>query len=449
MGTMKFETKFPNIFLVLAFIADLLTPYLIWKGYVPGLVRWISHAAIFFMVLGVFLRMLAFNRIPFTFWIIFMLSAIGISAAIFTGQDLPTTIWGWWLMYQFPLVAIFCALEPGWPKDFSKKLITVLTYVVGFEVLVQLFQYFTGEVPGDNLAGTFGENGTGNLVLFLVIVLSFSLGNWIENRRWLNLGIVLVLGVASSILGEMKLFYLAIIFLGFTAILLYAIKGGHVWTFIPYSVLLVAFAMIFVPIYNVVVPSASKIPFEQYFLDPQLLTKYLNLANRYNTGSVVIYDLGRNYAAQYGWEQISTDPMTLFFGYGLGARAESRTLGILGRGLTEGALGVTSGTSLLVLLQETGVVGMFVMALFIIFVVIKLFSDIRAYPGSDVNGIRYGLILFTLFWPLWIWYNAAWTLRIPMLLYWATLGFAFGRVEYYPFLGTFTQKVIEPVPSKP
>ncbi len=440
------DSKLPNILLMLAFFADLLTPYLIWQGYIPGLVRWISHAAILFMILAVFMRMLAFNRIPVGFWVIALLSIIGIATAVLTGQAMTTTVWGWWLMYQFPLVAVFAALQPGWPKDFPKKLISALTLLIVFEVVVQLFQYATGEPPGDNLAGTFGENGTGALVLFLVVALSFSLGQWIVKGTWLNLAIVLVLGVASSILGEMKLFYLAIIFLGLTAIILSALRGGRLWTFLPYTVLLLAFAMLFIPLYNTIVPSATELPFERYFTDPQLLTKYLNLVNRYPTGSVVQYDLGRNYAATYGWEQISTDPITLMFGYGLGARAESRTLGLYGRALTEGGLGVTSGTSLLVMMQETGVIGMLIFIIFVVFVLVKLFMDIRAFPDSELNGLRYGLILFTIFWPMWVWYNAAWSLRTPMLLYWATLGLAFGRVEYYPFFGTLRRESIRPAP---
>jgi hypothetical protein len=438
------DSKLPNILLVLAFAADLLTPYLIWQGYVPGVVRWVSHAAILLMIMAVFLRMLVFNRIPFAFWIIFLLSVIGISTAVFSGQALSTTLWGWWLMYQFPLVAIFSALQPGWPKGFPKKLMTALTLAVALQVFVQIFQYIGGEIPGDNLAGTFGENGTGNLVLFLVIVLSFSLGEWIENRRWWNLAIIFILGLASSILGEMKLFYIAIIVLGFTAILLFALKEKKAWKLVPYSFILLALAMLFIPIYNFVVPSAEEIPFERYFYDPQLLSKYLNLVNRMPTGSIVYYDLGRNFAAAYGWEQISSDPATLFLGYGLGARAESKTLGLYGRALTEGDLGLTSGTSLLVIMQETGLLGMLSFLLFIVLVLIKLFKDIRAYPDSELNGFRYGLILFSIFLPLWVWYNAAWSLRIPMLLYWAILGYALGNIEYYPFLGTLPGRIRKP-----
>lgn len=435
-------SKAPNILLTLAFVADLLTPFLIWQGIVPGILRWISHGAIFIMILAVMMRMLAFKRIPFTFWIIFLLSVIGIATAMLTGQGVQPTIWGWWLMYQFPLVCLFCYLQPTWPKKFAGGFLTAMIVVVGLEVLVQLFQYLTGEIPGDNLAGTFGENGTGNLVLFLVIVLCFCLGDWLENRRWINLAIILIFGVISSVLGEMKLFYMAVFILGFMTIFFFALKGKHLWTFIPYSFLLMTVMIIFIPVYNAVVPSAREIPLERYFYDPQLLTKYLNLANRVPTGSVVFYDLGRNYAASYAWDQISTDPQTMILGYGLGARSESKTLGILGRALIEGNLGATSGTSLLVLLQETGLSGMFVFAIFILIVIVKLFLDIRSYPGSDINGLRYGLILFTIFWPVWIWYNAAWSLRVPMLIYWAILGFVFGKLEYYPFIGSFSRKAI-------
>jgi hypothetical protein len=37
--------------------------------------------------------------------------------------------------------------------------------------------------------------------------------------------------------------------------------------------------------------------------------------------------------------------------------------------------------------------------------------------------VRYGLILFSIGWPLWIWYGFLWN-SPAMLLYWAAVGYA-------------------------
>ena len=65
--------------------------------------------------------------------------------------------------------------------------------------------------------------------------------------------------------------------------------------------------------------------------------------------------------------------------------------------------------------------------------------QIRGDLHSDANGLRYGLIIFTLLLPLWLWYNAAWTLRVPMLLYWSTLGYVTGEYARLKAAGTLHQ----------
>jgi hypothetical protein len=437
---MSQTTKLPNSLIILAFLADLLTPLLIWKGILPGGFRWISHAAVILMIGLVPIRMLAFNRIPVSFWIIVVLSLVGIFTAIFTGQGFAATMWGWWLMFQYPLVGLFAYLQPDWPKGFSKKFLTLIVCVLMLEVFVQLGQYFTGETPGDNLAGTFGENGTSHLILFLNLVLCFALGDWLEKQRWTFLAPTLVFGFSASILGEIKFFLVVMGFLGLFASVFYAFKSKRLLNLIPYALLMSLFVLIFIPAYNLIVPSARDIPVDRYFRDEQLVEKYLNLTIRTPNMGSTYYDLGRNYAASYGWDQITSDPFTLIFGYGIGARSESKTLGIVGRALEQGNLGITSGTSLLIIMQETGLLGLFSLLVFMIAVVSNLYKQSRMHPDSDINGLRYGLILFTLLWPLWLWYNTAWILRVPMLIYWVILGYVMGKVE--------RKQVLNPVVSE-
>lgn len=438
---MSKSSKIPNLLLTLAFLADLLTPILIWKGIVPGGFRWISHVAIVIMIALVPFRMLAFNRIPFSFWIIIILSLVGIFSAFFSGQGIAPTIWGWWLMFQYPLVCLFTFLQPEWPKGFPKFFLTVITATLALEVLVQSGQYLAGEIPGDNLAGTFGDHGTGNLVIFLILVVCFAFGDWIQNRRWIFLAPSLIFGFLASILGEMKLFLPVLAILGILTMFFYAVKSKRFLDLIPYSFLLTFLLVIFIPVYDLIVPSATEIPVDRYFYDQQLVDKYLNFSIKSPDMRSNYYDLGRNYAASYGWNQIKDDPFTLVFGYGIGARSESKTLGIVGRALTQGNLGITAGTSMLIITQETGLLGMVTLLVFMIVVITSLLKQINFHTKSDANGLRYGLIIFTILWPLWLWYNTAWSLRVPMLLYWAILGYVIGRVESEPYENLLIQNL--------
>jgi hypothetical protein len=373
--------------------------------------------------------MLAFKKIPPAFWVIVFLSGAGMIISILKGQSVITTIWGWWLMFQYPLAGIYLYLEPKWPKEYTKLLINILVAVLAFEVLVQMGQYATGQVPGDQLAGTFGKNGTGNLVLFLILVMCFTLGQWIQTKKWKLLIVALGLSGISSVLGEMKLFYLTVALLALIALFIYIRREKQLWRLLPAITIMILVAGIFVPIYNAIIPSTSGIELQDYLTDPTLLTKYLTFTSRSASQGTYYYDIGRNYAIQYGWEKISSDPLYLLLGYGLGARSESVSLGIAGRALLEGELGFSSGTSLLVMLQEMGLTGMIILGIFILMVVVILMHQVRQNPSSSANALRYGLVFFTLLFPLWLWYNMAWTLRVPMLIYWSTLAYVLSEFK--------------------
>ena len=86
------------------------------------------------------------------------------------------------------------------------------------------------------------------------------------------------------------------------------------------------------------------------YLDLQTLSEYLSYTRLEVKQGAYYYDFGRTYAVSYGWKTISENPRTLIFGMGLGARGESKTLGTAGEGLLRGNLGITSGTSLLVII---------------------------------------------------------------------------------------------------
>jgi hypothetical protein len=296
-------------------------------------------------------------------------------------------------------------------------------FLLAVESLFQVYQYLRGYVPGDQLGGTFGRNGTGNLYLFVLLVLCLGLGEWLAHRDSRPLFIAMICGMVSSTLGEMKIFLPVTLVLSCLALGIYILQAKNLWKAIPFSFLVGIIFILFLTLYNTVIPAARQQSLQSFISDTSSVVGYLNASTRFVEGQNTYTDIGRNYALVYGWKQISQDPITLVFGFGLGARSESSSLGIAGQGLSQGELGLSTGTSLLVLMQEQGVSGLAILIGFFVFIIVSLYREIRRQPASNANGLRYGLILFSMLWPLLLWYNTAWVARVAMLFYWGSLGY--------------------------
>jgi hypothetical protein len=403
-----------------AVAVELLTPLLISKGILPGAARFLSDVAMLVMLAQVLLRMLAFNRIPRVVFLIAAITAIGVVAATFEDQQKAATVWGWWLLFRFPLIGIYAYLQPVWPKRMAEWFVRGAIYLLAFEVAIQIGQYLTGEPVGDQLAGTFGAFGTANLAMYIILVLALALGEWLAFNRWQTLVVVLMMGGLSSVLGEMKLFPFAVVLLALTSMVIYLANGGKVHRVFVYVLVLAAALVAFGMVYNVLVADAMGSPRIEEYLNFNKADSYLSQTFSNNANS---YYLGRIFSMQYGWETIQRDLATLLFGMGIGARSESVTLGIVGSALQQGYYGLSSGTSLLVLMQEVGLVGIALFLIFVAGLAVRLYRDARRYALSYATVVRYGLILFSIGWPLWIWYGFLWN-SPAMLLYWAAVGYA-------------------------
>ena len=412
---------------VLAIFIDLFTPYLIWNNILPAGIRWVSEAALAVMIVISIFRMLAFNRIPYIFWMIAIISGVWAYVAIGHGQGMAPTIWGIWLLVQFPFAAVFIYLQPKPPRRLPEYLRTFCLIALGMELFAQLLQFAFGVIPGDALSGLFGKNGTGNAVLFDILVCCVFFGHWIASKRWGGLLAALSMSMLSSVLGEMKLFAIVITVIGLIAVLLYGLKYRAPGKMLFYLALIIIIMVGFTSLYNIIVPEANETPVQTYITNPQKLLAYLNLDTRSTASGSVYYDIGRMTAVQIGWNSILQDPVTFLFGFGIGSRSESSSLGTAGVALTTGSQGLSVGTSLLVMMQEMGIVGLAVLAGFIVWILLALAHDIRANPESSAVGLRYALILFSILWPVWLFYAVTWTMRVPMLLYWFSLGYVFAE----------------------
>lgn len=426
--TEKKNTTDIFIFLpVLAVCVDLFTPYLIWKGILPAALRWGSHAALAAMILISIFRMLSFDLFPYSFWVIVFISGFWSYVAIGHGQGIVPTIWGVWLLFQFPFVYLFMYLQPKPSHNFPEILRNCCLSVLGLELLTQLLQFAFGVTPGDDLSGLFGKNGTGNAVLFNILVCCLFLGHWVASRKWQGLLMALSMGMLSSVLGEMKLFPAAILVVGIVAAFLYAVKYHAPGKMLIYLSLIFITLIVFVSLYNFLVPGAEESPLQTYITNPARLLAYLNRAESFNRGGTIYSDIGRGYAVWLGWNSLQKDPVTFLFGYGIGTRSESQALGTAGVALKSGNLGLSVGTSLLVMMQEMGVIGLVVLASSWLWILISLAHDIRKYPEAPSLGFRYALFFFSSLWPLWLWYAITWTMRVPMLVYWFSMGCVFAE----------------------
>jgi len=417
-----------DLLLAVAFATDLFAPFLIRYGILPAYARWVSHAAVAMMTLGAYARMMVFDRVPGVVWVIVANSAIGVTVALCQGQGIVPTAWGWWIMFQFPLVGLYAYLQPKWPDRFPQRLRTACAFILGMQVIVQTGQYVTGESIGDGVSGTFGPRGTGDLVVFALLVLCLVLGHWLAHREWQALVLVLGMGIFVAVLGGMKFYPFAALALGVLSSVVFIFQTRRLWKLVPYVVLIGTVVVAFIGFYNLVRPTALSLPLEKY-LEPQTFIKYTHRADRTLVQGKYYYDIGRNYALAYGWNSILSDPTTFLFGMGLGARGESRSLGTAGAALLRGNLGLATGTSLLVIMQEVGLVGMVVLGCFIVWTVVVLFKGVKNYPQSNAVELRYGLLLFSLLWPLWLWYNTAWINRPAMLIYWSALGYVLSEPD--------------------
>lgn len=430
------------LFLLLVFCVDLFTPILIWKGLLPASVRWISHASIAIIIVWCIFRMIVFDHIPLAFLFIVGVSALWGLVALYQGQGITPTIWGWWLLFQFPFVGLFIYLEPNLSQKLPGALRKLCFILLGIEVAVQLLQYVQGQTPGDDLAGTFGYHASGQTVIFTLLLICLFLGYWITSKRWKELAFSFVLGIISNALAENKLFPAGFAALGILAVVLFSIRYGSIVKMFQYLVFITVTLVGFFYLYNAIIPTAQQTPLQTFLTDPQKLLSYLN----YSEGKVddrgYHTSMEKNYVLSVGWNSLEKDPLTLFFGWGIGARSESRTLNTAGLGLQANSTGLYVGTSLAVFMQEMGVIGLILLCGFLIWIIVSLVHDINKNPLSPANELRYALLLFSALWPIWLWYATSWTMRAPMLLYWMSLGYVLAESRQ-PIAKTIRRKFPE------
>jgi hypothetical protein len=413
-----------NLLILVALLCDLLTPILIFYLGLPVMLRYIGHLAIFaFIVIG-FVRMLGKKEFSKVIWIILFISVIGIVVALLNGQGVVSTVYGWWLMFKYPLFGLFVYLQDDW--NFAERIRVWCIPILCVEVVVQILEYFSGVLPGDFLAGTLStQGGTAHLALLINLVLALAFGYWIAYKKLNQVFLVIGLGIVSSVLGEIKLFYFSMILMAIIAIIVMVLRRRNVISVIPYAIATILGAWIFPKFYDLIVPSAIYRPFNSYF-NLNIVDKSLTSIFGYTAG---IYNVGRLYMINYVWKQISSNLISLLFGFGVGARAVSSVFGEAGVALTRGTLGYNTGTSLAVVMGEMGLLGLFAFSVFWIWSSVSIWKMINFEGDPKVSSLSVGVFLYTLLWPLWLFYTTAWVFPVPNILFWLFLGYLFRLVQ--------------------
>jgi hypothetical protein len=421
--------------LLAAFVLDLFVSFLVWKGYLPEMVTSLEQILVAAAVAFAYTRMMALDRIPSAVWGLLWLSVLGITVAVFRGQGIVSTLWGWWLLFKYPLVGIYAFVRWRWPDDFSETVIKLCAGLVAFEAVFQVGQYLTGQEIGDNLAGTFGWHGVGHILFLSALGLSMAFGLWLAERRWVPLLVVLASASVSNVLAENKIFPAAALAMAVLAMALSVGRRGQLWRVFLVGVLLVAGVYVFSVAYNELVPGADRRPIQSLFAEEETRTYYLNKVKRSQTAEQRTYNLGRNVAVEYALSTLSGDSVTLAFGFGLGARGQSGALGVSGAALQRDQF--DRGSQLVVIVQEMGLFGLLAVGAFTLWVSYALLRDIRRYPQSPARALRYGLFLFSVLWPVWLWYKTPLGADVAMLIYWISLGYVLSE----PHLDDADEKV--------
>lgn len=422
----EWSRQWPARVLILIFLSEIIIPLLIYFG-APGRIDFALEIVTALAVSGTLIHMTATNRVPAGVLLILAVSLVWGLVALFEGQSASATAWGWWKFFQYPILAIYAYDAIRWSPDFGRWLPRFLVALMAFELVLQGLQYVLGEVPGDSLAGSFGNKGVGPQTMFNFLVIALAFGQWAIKRQWRLLVLAVAFGLFSSMLNVTKVYIPFVGLVGVLAMVMYLVRGGQFRQLFLILLVFGVLAAAAVPIFNQFIATQRGLPTLQEYLQPEKIDRYLFTdGDGDNDGK---YNLGRGLSVTYAWQILQRDMTTTLFGMGIGSRSSSTGLGILGVGLQADLYGGASGTGMLIMLQEFGVVGVATFVLFTLWMSFVWFRDMQRNDDDDLKALQFGMILYTLLWLVWLWYQKPWSFGVMMTTYWVTAGYIFNRMR--------------------
>lgn len=424
-------------FLALLLAAEILLPIVYWKAGLPSTLDFAKEPLTALIIAFTLAYMIRHDHIPAMVLIILGLTLVWATLALAYGQTIGATAWGWWRIFKYPLLTLFAYLIPDWPKDFSRWFIKFLVIMLAFQVVVQLGQFATGERIGDSLAGTFGRQGVGNYSMLLFFTVCIGMGYWSSTGNLKILLAIIGLGLVGSTLNETKFYLVAVPIMGVGALVLHLLLGQRFRQLFIFTFLITLAVVGFFAGYNrVVVPLTGARPLSDFsnsdFLEWYIFQDETDRGIERQIRDYGRYGFRRGSGVIYAWERISTDPMDMLFGFGLGSREDSSTLGVIGHDLAEDLYGIAGMKDLPKFMLQFGILGLAVFFLIAIWIIIKLFRHMKRTPDKHLVAVEFGMILFTAFWPLWLFYHGVWLHGGVMSIYWLTLGYVFQQIYQRP-----------------
>jgi hypothetical protein len=412
-------------FAILLF-AEIIMPIILSTAGLPRSMDFLKEVMAFLLIGLALISMMMRDRFPAAILLILSISLIWGLISMLDGQSISSTAWGWWRFFKYPLLMVFAYLVPEWPKDFARWLVKFLVFLLAFQVGIQLIQFALGEPPGDHLAGTFGRFGVGPLTMLVFFVVCIGIGHWLATGSIKVMLLTLALGLVATMLNVSKFYLIAVALVGIAAFIIHMIRGGQVRQLLVYIILLSFLVAVFVPLYNSFLSYSLDHKPLQEVLAPDNLQRYLFVDSKVSdTG---LYKLGRAASVVYAWQQIQRDTTTTLFGYGIGSRTYSSVLGFQGRTLEDDLYGGGGNTGMGVWIQELGILGVIVFLMINFWIVWKLLRHAKRTTDRYLAVLEYGLSLFTIFWPLWLFYHKAWSFGGMMMFYWIALGYVANQI---------------------
>ncbi len=193
----------------------------------PTIIRYIPDILLPLFILYIFSRFNEiknnkYSKIFLNISLLFLLHTIIGSIININSETLPHFIWGFRNIFRFLIVSL-CAIN-AFEKDDKDKLIKIIHKLFWINFVVCSAQYFILGYWGDAIGGTFrlSETGGNAGVIYLLVIENTLNINSFLNRKYsfIKMIISLVSSIFITIIAELKVMYLFIIFITLLALLL-------------------------------------------------------------------------------------------------------------------------------------------------------------------------------------------------------------------------------------
>ena len=421
-------------FWLLAFMvfSELIFPFILWQSGLPRTMDFLKEIAAGVLALVTLGAVVLRDRIPMGFLFALGVALVWSLIPFFNDQVFGATLWGLWRFFKYPLLAFFAYLVPRWPKDFARWFIKFIVVLMAFEVAIQLLEVGMGQKLGDSLAGTFAWKGVAQLTMFVFFASCVGFGHWLATGQSRTMLVILALGLVGSMLSITKFYVFGVAVIGLASFGFQMIRGGRFRSLILYVVLFSLSLGALAFLYNTFLATATGLKPLQEYLTAESINGYLFADGKGDVDGQ--YNLGNGLAITYAWSQISVDTTTTLFGFGMGSRTESTVLRVTGTSLSEDLYEGASTTGLGIWIEEMGIIGSVLFLVVNFWIIIRLFRHAKQTTNVHLAALEYGLILFTFFWPMWLWYHRPWIAGVMMTFYWLSLGYVFFEIYRRPRL---------------